>query len=758
MIKLSNLPIFKRKRISLGCNFVLLVISILAATMSVAAYLNYHSEHQALLKQLEHKGEILGRFVADVSKDAILGYDFVLLDQYMEDIASESEIVYSIIITPDQSTLTSHLNNVEKYTNEQNARNNIEIINKVNLHDSIIEQKFPIYVDKKLIATLIIGLTKDNIDELSWIALRYQLLQSGLIIFILSFAIAIVFRNNAVKPIHDLINRSNEIANGKLDQKVTAAHTDELARLAESFNLMTDAIKTSNIEKDNTLLQLRETNNKLEKVTQAKSDFLANMSHEIRTPLTAILGYAETLKYDDTSPQIKEEAINSILKNGQHLQHIISEILDLTKIEANKLEIESFAISPIGLLNEFESLIALHARSKNLDFKITFMPPIPDKIYTDPIRLKQILLNLCNNAIKFTQQGSIVMTIEYLKSENLLQIRVKDSGIGLTKEQQKRIFLPFIQADTSTTRQFGGTGLGLSLSQKLAIKLGGDITVESNTDEGSTFTLTVSTGEVASEKLLYEIKRSINTNLASSDLTEKLRSLHGKILLAEDTIDNQRLFSLQIKRIGADLVIANNGAEALEIIQHESFDLILMDMQMPVMGGIEAVKRIRALGITTPIVALTANAIKEFRETCIKAGCTDYLSKPVDWKIFRDTLSSYLKTDKDHQTINPLYSQLVQEDSEFEEIVNGFLQKMPKAKEDIKNYASNSDWELCRAKLHELKGLGGAMGYPDLSLAAKNIETRIKANQYNDLDDHLDQLYATLDRMIACQSAVQHAS
>ena len=758
MIKLSNLPLFKRKRISLGCNFVLLVISILAATMSVAAYLNYHSEHQALLQQLKHKGAILGRFVADVSKDAILGYDFVLLDQYMEDIASESEIVYSIIITPDQSALTSYLNNVEKYTADKNAENHIELIKKVNLHDSIIEQKFPIYVDKKLIATLVIGLTKDNINQLSWIALRDQLLQSGLIIFILSFSISIVFRNNAVKPIHDLIKSSNEIANGKLNQKVKAAHTDELARLAESFNIMTDAINASNIEKDNTLLQLRETNNKLEKVTQAKSDFLANMSHEIRTPLTAILGYAETLKYDDTSLQIKEEAINSILKNGQHLQHVISEILDLTKIEANKLEIESFTISPISLLNEFESLIALYARSKNLDFKIIFNPPMPDKINTDPIRLKQILLNLCNNAIKFTQQGSIVMSIEYLESEHLLQIKVQDSGIGLSKDQQERIFLPFMQADTSTTRQFGGTGLGLSLSQKLAIKLGGNITVESNPGEGSTFTLTISTGEVASKQLLYEIKHPINTNLASHDLSESLPTLHGKILLAEDTVDNQRLFSLQIKRIGADLVIANNGAEALEIIQQESFDLVLMDMQMPVMGGIESVKRIRRLGITTPIIALTANAIKEFRETCIKAGCTDYLSKPVDWNIFRETLSTYLTTDKDHEIINPLYSQLVQEDSEFEEIVNGFLQKMPKAKEDIKSYVLTNDWELCRAKLHELKGLGGAMGYPELSLSAKNIETRLKANQHENLYDHLDQLYATLDRMIMSQSTAQHAS
>ncbi|NOY65904.1 MAG: response regulator [Gammaproteobacteria bacterium] len=758
MFKIKSLPILKRKRISLGCNFVLLVIGILSVTMSTAAYINYQSEHKALLSQLKNKGELLGTFVADVSKDAILGYDFVLLDQYMEDIADESEIVYSIIITPDHTALTSYLNDVEKYTNNILPDNHIDIIKKVNLHADIIAQKFPIFVDDKLIATLAIGLTKEKINELSWIALRDQLLQNGLIIFILSFSIAIVFRNNAVKPILELINSANEIANGKLDQRVIATRTDELARLAESFNSMTHAIQSSNIEKDKTLLQLRETNKKLEKVTQAKSEFLANMSHEIRTPLTAILGYAETLKYENAPPMITEEAIKAILENGQHLQHIISEILDLTKIEANKLEIENFIISPVKLANEFESLISLYARSKHLDFRIVFNFPLPEKIETDPVRLKQILLNLCNNAIKFTQSGSVTMYIEYLDDAQLLQIKIKDTGIGLTLEQQQKIFQPFVQADTSTTRQFGGTGLGLSLSQKLAIKLGGDITVHSAPGDGSTFTLTIATGDVASQSLVYDAAQLNSYNINPARKTGKSPLLKGKILLAEDTIDNQRLFSLQINRLGADLEIANNGAEALELIQQQEFDLVLMDMQMPVMGGIEAVKKIRRLGITTPIVALTANAIKEYRDTCIKSGCTDYLSKPVDWNLFRSTLAAYLTAEPEQDPVNPLYSKLVEEDPDFEEIISGFLEKIPDTKKDIQQYFNNKQWGLCQAKLHELKGLGGAMGYPDLGLAAKNIESRIKSNKFKNLDEQMGHLYDIFDRMIASHKSVKHAS
>jgi len=756
-MKLGDLPIIKRKRISLGCNFVLLVIGILAITMSVAAYINYQTEHKALASQLKNKGELLGQFVADVSKDAILGYDFVLLDQYMEDIASKSEIVYSIIIEPDNTALTSYLNNTEHYTPELFNDDHVHIINQVNLHEDIITQRFPIYADSKPIATLVLGLTKENINKLSWLALRNQLLQNGLIILILSVTIAIAFRNNAVKPIHDLIKSSNEIANGNLAQKVKIAHTDELARLAESFNSMTNAIHDSNDEKDRTLLQLRATNRKLENVTQAKSDFLANMSHEIRTPLTAILGYAETLKYDHSSPMITEEAINSILKNGQHLQHIISEILDLTKIEANRLEIETFSISPVILLQEFESLISLYAKSKNLDFEVTMQLPLPEKIETDPVRLKQILLNLCNNAIKFTQHGSISMLVEYLQDQQLLQISVTDTGIGLSEEQQQRIFQPFTQADTSTTRQFGGTGLGLSLSQKLSHKLGGDICVQSSIGNGSTFILTIATGSIADNKLLTEKHMLDKLKHNSPGITKSMPLLKGKILLAEDTIDNQRLFTLQIKRMGAELTIANNGAEAVEAMQAQTFDLVLMDMQMPVMDGLEAVRQIRALGFTTPIIALTANAIKEFRDTCIAAGCNDYLSKPVDWEQFRDILCAQLGVKQEGETVNPIYSELVNADPEFEDIVDGFLKKLPATRTDITNYFTNQEWDACKAKLHELKGLGGAMGFPELSLVAKNIEQLIMEQQYEQVQGELEQLNKTFERMLAGKN-VKHAS
>jgi len=747
---INFLPPFSKKRRSLGHSFLLMVNIILVATMGTAVYVNYHFERNALTEQLTNKGKLLGNFVADVSKTAILGYDFVLLDQYMEDIASEEEIVYSVIMAPDGSNFTSYLKNTEKYTGKFISEKPNDIINRVNQHEDIIAQKFEIYFEERLIGTLFIGLSQELVNHQSLLVLRNQTLQCLLIIAILSLAISATFRKKAVKPIQNLIKSAGEIADGNLDSPVKVTKTEELARLAEAFNAMINSINESNREKDKTLMQLQNANQKLENVTQAKSDFLANMSHEIRTPLTAILGYAESLRLPDIDVKPDDEAIDSIIRNGQHLQHILSEILDLTKIEANKLEIEQYLISPVELLHEFESLVSLQAKTKQLEFNVSLNFPLPEKIETDPIRLKQILLNLCNNAIKFTSQGHVSMNVRYEQEHNKFIATIVDTGIGLTPKQQKKIFQPFTQADTSTTRRFGGTGLGLALSRKLAKKLGGDITVISSPGEGSQFTLTIDAGDIAKQKFIYN---SYAPNKKSSKNKPFLKGpsipLCGHILLAEDTTDNQKLFSLLIKRMGATLTIVNNGLEAVEAAQAQAFDLILMDIQMPVMDGIEAVTKIRALNINTPIVALTANAFKEFRQTCLDTGFDAYISKPIDMSHFYDTICSYLQPIDKEEVLNPVYSQLVEQDPEFKEIVDGFLGRLPQMQEDIEHSFAQQDWDICKQRIHEIKGLGGAMGYPDLTDEAKFIEDLIKSASYEQLPTELKKLYYTFDCMRA---------
>ena len=300
--RMRSLPIFARRRMSLSCNFVLLIIIILAGTMSVSAWLIYRSENRALLDQLETKGTLLGNFVANVSQEAILGFDLILLEQYMEDITREQDIIYARIMNTEQQNLATIVKNIEPYLQGVTASSNEQKIGQASLHADVIDLRFPIMFDDQILGTVQIGMTKRRINAQAWAALRNQLLHSSLIILILSLAITSVFRRKALLPIQELIHSAACVARGELNHKVRVDSHDEFARLAESFNQMTDALKNSLEEKDRTMKKLR-------KATRAKSEFLANMSHEIRTPLTAILGYAETLTYQDTDDNTRRQGV-----------------------------------------------------------------------------------------------------------------------------------------------------------------------------------------------------------------------------------------------------------------------------------------------------------------------------------------------------------------------------------------------------------------------------------------------------------------
>ena len=742
LASIRSLPIFARRRMSLSCNFVLLIIIILAVTMSVSAWLNYRSENQALLDQLETKGALLGNFVANVSQEAILGFDLILLEQYMEDITREQDIIYARIINTDQQNLAMIVRNITPYLQDPAPKSNEQMIGQASMHEDVIDMRFPIMFDEQLLGTVQIGMTKRRINAQSWSALKNQLLHSGLIILILSLAITSVFRRKALLPIQELIHSAECVARGELDHKVRVDSHDEFARLAESFNQMTYALKNSLEEKDRTMKQLR-------KATRAKSEFLANMSHEIRTPLTAILGYAETLTYPDTDSSTRKQGIEAILKNGSHLQRIINEILDLSKIEANRLEVEKIEVSPLKVVQDIEALVSMHAMGKGLKCSIQYKFPIPATILSDPIRIKQILLNLCNNAVKFTESGGITLEIGFDPGQNKLHMGVVDTGIGLGENEIKRIFDPFTQADSSTTRRYGGTGLGLTLSRQLARMLGGDLTVTSRRGEGSRFILTLDTGPVAKEQLIFR-EEDIPIRDDHARLTGDLApQLSGEVLLAEDTVDNQRLLELQLRRIGARVTIVDNGQHAVEITQSRAFDLILMDMQMPLLDGLSAVEQIRDHGYHKPIVALTANAMKEFRDICIQAGCDDFISKPVEWEQFRLVLGRYLPVADTNTPSNPLYSTLIDDDAEFADIINGFLERLPGNYAAILQSRNTGDWNTCYRKVHELKGLGGAMGYPELSQAASELEVLLQDKQYDSLERPLEQLSKIIDRMQA---------
>ncbi len=374
-----------------------------------------------------------------------------------------------------------------------------------------------------------------------------------------------------------------------------------------------------------------------ETANQAKSEFLANMSHEIRTPMTAILGFCDILMGNMTVQEDRDAAA-TIKHNGQHLLGIINDILDLSKIEAGKFEVAHVVCSPCQVLAEVASLMRVRADAKNLSLRIHYDGPIPETIHSDPVRLRQVLINLVGNAVKFTEVGEVCLAarlVDATSDQPKMQFDVIDSGIGLTADQIARLFRPFSQVDASSTRKHGGTGLGLMISKRLADKLGGDVTVTSTPGKGSTFTLTVKTGSLTGVDLLEKPTEAQFLGDPKHRSAPSASRLACRVLLAEDGPDNQRLISFLLRQAGADVTLAANGqvAHDLALAAHREatpFDVILMDMQMPVMDGYEATTRLREAGYPGPIIALTAHAMSTDRDTCLRSGCDDYMTKPID--------------------------------------------------------------------------------------------------------------------------------
>lgn len=371
-----------------------------------------------------------------------------------------------------------------------------------------------------------------------------------------------------------------------------------------------------------------------EAANQAKSDFLANMSHEIRNPMNAIIGFTDVLRrgFEDDE-ETRREHLNTIHASGNHLLSLINDILDLSKIESGRMEMEVCDCQPHRLMNEVVSVMKMKADEGDLTLDWGVHGAIPQTIQSDPTRLRQILMNLVGNAVKFTEQGSVRITADFDPSGQQMHFSVIDTGIGMTEEQCAKIFEEFVQADSSVTRRFGGTGLGLAISKRLAEGLGGKITVESTPGEGTTFCCSVSIGSVAEIKLVDqdEAVRALNQEQQQAASTATtIRFKPSRVLVTDDTPANRRLVGLVLRKAGLIVDEAEHGQHALEQVAEHDYDFLLMDMQMPVMDGFTATRTLRSNGVKTPIFALTANVMQSDRERCEEAGCDGFLTKPID--------------------------------------------------------------------------------------------------------------------------------
>lgn len=441
------------------------------------------------------------------------------------------------------------------------------------------------------------------------------------------------------------------------DMAITAIQSgaqDYLIKEAVSYSLVSRTVRYA-YERKQIELELERAKEEALAASRAKSEFLAHMSHEIRSPLTAILGFADNLLEPRVGPDEIVAAAETIKRNGQHLLEIVNDILDISKIESCRFEVDQIDCSPAQVILDVLEVLQPRARSKGLQLELDWVPGIPATITSDSVRLKQILLNLVSNAIKFTKQGEVRIQVKLIQvphlnglSEHRLQFTVTDSGIGMNREQVHNLFIAYQQGGSWVSRTYGGTGLGLAISRELARKLGGDILVESTPGQGSRFTVTVRTGPLEGVPRLNTPEEGDALSLSRS--TARLQSvrLECRILLAEDGPDNRRLLSYLLCKAGAEVTLAEDGQQAVELAtaaeaEGKPFDLILMDMIMPGMDGAQATRTLRAAGLSVPIVALTANAMSGVRQQCLAAGCNDFATKPIDRSTLLTTIRKWLK-------------------------------------------------------------------------------------------------------------------
>jgi signal transduction histidine kinase/CheY-like chemotaxis protein len=491
------------------------------------------------------------------------------------------------------------------------------------------------------------------IEEVDWFAMsllskksmkdRIDVIPLFLVILLTLVTIIIftiyLFNTFIFKRIINMDKAVNNIASGDYNRLIVDSSSDELGSLAQGINTMSQEISKnlSRIESQNTVLSeaIKTTNQAI----QAKSNFLANMSHEIRTPLNAVLGFAEIGKKADLLDE-KNDCLEKIHFSGEHLLQIINDVLDFSKIGSKQLKLENISFDFSSTFEKITQILNFSIENKGLTLNIHLDDTIPSHLIGDPLRVEQIIINLVSNAIKFTEVGSIEINAS-LKNRTDEKVRielcVKDSGIGMTQEQQKNLFTAFSQADDSITRKYGGTGLGLAICKQLAEMMGGSITVESEYGKGTQFIFTVPL-TYSTKELQRDTKQTINV-----DLSTLIKHLHNKtILLVEDNRINQLVATKTLEPLNVSIDIAEDGLQAIEKMRTNSYAFVFMDIQMPKLDGLQATEQIRAFDNETIIIGVSAHASTQNHENAINVGMTDYMTKPIQQALVFEMINKYL--------------------------------------------------------------------------------------------------------------------
>jgi signal transduction histidine kinase/DNA-binding response OmpR family regulator len=626
--------------------------------------------------------------------------------------------------------------------------------------EDLVVLPFSIFSDLQLNFVVVL---QDSIR--AWLHTRNVIMLELLPFFVVGILLSLIgsffIARSITRPVGSLLDASKLVASGNYTDRINVSEKSELGELAREFAKMQNAVmereqkikdQAEEIRQTNTIKYQVEIAQKEQQLaasaTQAKSRFLANVSHEIRTPLNSIIGFSEVLSDAAASKQDKDRAAMAVQNGGQYLLNIVNDVLDLAKIEAGKIHLNKTDTSFIGLLDEVTSYMSDFASEKKLNFKLQLNYPLPYEFNTDPTRLKQILLNLCNNAIKFTQEGHVDLQVHLDTFRRRFIFVVSDTGAGLSDEQQLRLFTAFSQGNESTSRKYGGTGLGLYISKQLTDLLGGHIKVTSQKGKGSQFAVYMPWVEAKDQRLFSHQSQVQEVRQAKQSPQVPVPELSGHILCVDDNEDNRQLVAYLVNKTGAKLTLANDGQQALDAFEIDTFDLVLMDMQMPEMDGLQATKILIQRGFTQPIVMLTANVDSNSKDKVMAAGAKQHFAKPIDPQHFYAMLRQYLGAEADHQSAQQLAVKAVEVLSDFTPLVAKYLMSFESKLLSIQQALSTNDWSQIQQIIHKIKGSAGSYGYTYLSELAVSVEHNIEQQSWPqaqkslaEMQDYMQQLY-----------------
>ncbi len=625
---------------------------------------------------------------------------------------------------------------------------------------------------------------------------EYQILAKGILIFLfgLSISALLAYRmgRNLTRPILEIGEVVNKIREGALNTRTQVLSYPELKMLGSGINAMAETLENAHNELQHKInqatLSLRRTletievqNIELEMSRRAaehankiKSEFLADMSHEIRTPLNGVVGFVNLLQKTELN-QKQQEYIRTIQKSANNLLAILNDILDFSKMEAGKLRIEQSVMDIRECIDEILNLLLPHAQEKNIALIPLIYSDVPRQVLSDPLRIKQIVTNLVSNAIKFTERGSVIVRVMLENesfSQTTLRVHVTDTGIGLSPEEQKVLFHAFNQTKTGATHTLGGTGLGLVISKKLVEQMGGTIGVESEPQQGSTFWFTFQVESMpqaeftAQVETTLEIQPSLTPTTTLSSFVSYLDVLKPPItvLAVDDNPENLKLIRILLENMGIAVTTRDNGKAAIVAVRQKTFDLILLDIRMPNMNGVEAAQIIRNVEAEyhrkpTPIIALTANALASEKKSLFENGINDYLTKPVGEIELKNMLEKWIELETNACAIDwTLGKKLAGGKAELaQEFFEKLREILPLEKQRINQDYQKRNWQALRDRVHKLHGACCYCGVPNLKSCVQTLETATASCVPDIIKPHLEAFNLAVDAVLtAAENTTVH--